>query len=172
MYFTKFHIFTVFASFVIYIFLQFLIYYFYKDKKKFFTFSVILFCILPVLSYSILLSIDAALKDCELRNIKDYKSNKKVIFYANIYNTGKAPIKTCKISIRIINQGIKKVDGSIFDTNKSFDRFIRRRPRNSYSHDFVILGKIDENSSKTIRLNIPYPEHFKDYKLKYNLSCK
>lgn len=172
MYLSSFHIFTIFAGFVIYIFAQYLLYYFFKEKIKLYTFSFTLFVFMMILTYSILLTLDGVLKKSELRNVDDYKSQNNVIIQGQIYNNGKVPLKTCNLNVRIINLNVKKVDGSIFDTSKHTSIFKLKKLQNSYSYDFEIDGIISENTAKTFRVNVPYPKHFTDYKLRYNLSCK
>lgn len=172
MYFTAYHVFSIFASIVIYAFMQFLIYHFVKDRKKLYVFSLTLFIITSIVSYSLLLTLNDILKDAELKNVESYKAGNNVVVRGTIYNTGKAPVKTCKISIRISNTAPKKVDGTIFDTSKSFDPFSLQRPRNSYLHDYIIKGVINEKTTKSVTMHVPYPPHFQGYKISYIISCK
>lgn len=172
MYLSSFHIFTIFAGFVIYIFAQYLIYYFFKEKNKLYTFSFTLIIFILIFTYSILLTLDGILKKSELRNIDNYKSQNNVIVQGQIYNNGKVALKTCNLNIIIINLNTQKVDGSIFDTSKHTSIFKLKKLQNSYSHDFEIDGIINENTAKTFRVNIPYPKYFNGYKLRYNLKCK
>ncbi|MBT0879027.1 MULTISPECIES: DUF2393 family protein [unclassified Campylobacter] len=172
MYLSQFHIFVIFAAFVVYIFSQFLIIYFFKEKNKLYTFSFTLIIFVLIFGYSTLLTIDSFLKSVELRNQKDYKSANEVVISGQIYNNGKVPVKTCELNIGIINLGIKKVDGSIFDLSKGFDPLKLNKIRNFYSHDFKIEGIINENASKSFKVSVPYPKHFEDYKLRYILNCK
>lgn len=171
MYLSQFHIFIIFAGVVIYVFAQYLIYYFFKDKTKFYTFSLTLFIFISILTYSILLTLDASLKSSELRNVQDYKSQNEVVITGYIYNNGKAPLKTCDLNVMIINLKVKKVDGSIFDM-KNYNPLKITKLKNSYYHDFEIDGIIAQNAAKSFRVSVPYPKHFEDYKLRYILNCK
>lgn len=174
MYFTEYHIFTIFASLTIFAFLQFLIIYYKRNNaNKLYVYSLTLFITTSILSYSILMILDAELKKVELRNTNHFKSGQNVVYYGTIYNIGKAPVQTCTLTARIISVGAnKKVDGSIFDTSRKFDPDILKRPKYSYSYDYLIKDIINEGATKNFRVNIPFPSHFKDYKIISMINCK
>lgn len=172
MYFGALHIFSIFACIVLFAFVVFLFFYFLKDKKLIYLFSFCSFIIFFILCYSILLSIDAAFKKVALKNEENYLSSSDVMYLAYISNIGKYPVKSCTLTVRIINQKVQKVDGSIFDTSKSFESNRLAKPKNSYTYEYDYDVLISPNSQSVIRAKIPYPKHFSSYKLNAKISCK
>lgn len=172
MYFGALHIFSIFACIVVFAFVVFLFFYFLKDKKLVYLFSFCSFGIFVILCYSILLSIDAAFKKVVLKNEENYLSSSDVMYIAYVHNIGRYPVKSCTLTLRIINKKNQKIDGSIFDTSKSFTSNRHLKARNSYVYEYNYNILINPNSQSIIRAKIPYPKHFNSYKLNAKIFCK
>lgn len=175
MYFGILHYVIILIFIVIFVLLMVLIFYKCKSQKEMIALGVTNFLLTSIVGFSVLMIIDNNFKSAIMKNEKTFRvlRNESLQFSADIYNNGKMPLKTCDVSLTLINTAPKKVGGDVFDFGKGFDMFIlSKKNQNNAKTTKTFSVNLKPGYTTKVVFNVPFPPHFESYKTITRLECK
>ena len=175
MYFGFLHYITITVFITIFALGMVLVRYKYGTGKEFKVFGLINILITGILCFSTIMMIESTFKSAEIRNITTTRVLRTESLYVSgyVFNTGKMPLKTCDVTMRLINLAPKKVGGEVFDFGRGFDFFnFKEKKQNNVSNVHTFDVNLEPGQLRKISFSVKFPPHFDKYKTTAKIKCQ